>query len=732
MTVSAIAHGHVAEIPAGGVGYAGAGIADCAAALAAALADDGCAALVLDLRRPALALPSALAVSGSGTGTGADLAAAEREAAALAQRIAEARKPVVALLGGLVEGPALALALAAGLRIGTEETRLWFPEVRLGLMPGAGAPMRAARLAGAGAVLPAILSARPLAAAEAQAAGLVEIVTGDAPGMARMIAARLAAARGAEASAAGTSGNSGTDETPEPPGLAGALRAFRRDGAAALRDPADYLTAVQRARSGLRPGTVGQAGRAVVDCVEAALLLPPEAAEAMAAEAFALLAGSLEAGALLHLARSEAALKDLPFLPPEEVVLLGDGAPVAAMALALISAGVEVLLYADEVEALRRTLETVATRQDDALVAGRLSEAERDAAWERIGATSDPAALAGRRLGIELLSEGTGARAGGLGLLRAALGPDAVLLTTTVWNDPRRLAREAGCEGALLGLHLQLPLERVPVMELALPEGTAAPVLAAGTGLVRALGKTPLPVTLGPGRNAGYPANRLLAAFRQAAQDLVDLGAGPAAVDAALRAFGFNLGPFEVLDRLGLEACLARMDLARRQGTAPAWQDGGRIEALLAAGRGGRAAGRGFLLWPEPEQGGAAAIHGLEDPDFPHPFPAGGRRPGVTLMRQACLAALANEGARMLSEGLVPAAGGIDLVAVATLGFPRHRGGPMFWAGASGGRTGLLAMRNVLRSMHEACAAAFPDRDTAFWQPDALWEARIREGRLFD
>ncbi|NBE33000.1 hypothetical protein GVY41_18530, partial [Frigidibacter albus] len=522
---------------------------------------------------------------------------------------------------------------------------------------------------GAGAALQLLLAGRMVPAAEAQAAGLIEMVTEAALPAARAAAAALAAARAGGA--------------PVP---------FARDPQRGLGDPAGFLAAVAGARARLSGDL--PAPWQIVDCVEAALLLPEAGGLAFERAVFEALAATPEAQALCWMAAAEAEGWDMAAAAPVPgpVAMTTEAADPAAD---LLAGGVPVRLLGQDVPALRTALEAIAALQEDAVAAGRMTEAARDAAWDRLSATTDATTLAGCQVGI--------AADGSLAVLEGALPPGA-LLAGFAWPLPG------------IGLQRHAPLDGLPLLEIA-TDGSS-PALAAGLGLARAMGRVALPCQPGSG---ALPGPRLRAALWQAAEDLLLLGATPAAVDAALRGFGFATGPFEAMDRAGLT----------RQAPGTERLRPGLMAQLAAAGRTGLSRRRGFLAWPE------GAAQGTDDPGvlaliaeerwvqgLPAPHQGGITRAEICRL---ALAALANEGARMLSAGVVASAGALDLLAGATLGFPRHRGGPMHWAGASGGRTGLLAMRNTLK----AKAEALPPQMAGFWAPDPLWDRRIRAGRRF-
>lgn len=668
-------------------------VARCAglgAALGAALADPAVAGVVI---------PS-LPVAGAHAALIGDPAAAGAAAGRLARAVEVAAKPVVALIEGPLTGPAMAPALAAAVRVAGTDTVVRFPEIALGLVPGGGITQRIARRAGAAAALDLILSGGPHDAAEAQRLGLIEMVTDSARPAAVALARALARALAGEAAG----------------GEAGApFRAVRDAG---LADPAGFLAAVARMRAQPR-GRGAQAALAAIDCVEAALLLPPDEGLDFETAAGETLLATPETRALLHLARAEAAAAaraGAAPLPAGPVAIRGGGTLAGGVAAALAGAGVEVILVDPDIAILRRTLERIDALQRAAEEEGRLDAATREVAWDRIkGATGDEA-LAAAVCGIEMASEA--ARPMALAALATGLPAGAPILTGTTWGTLDGLGEAAGRPGLVAGLHLMAPIERIAVAELALPGDAARAAREAAVGLAHALGKLPVILT----GAEGYVGHRLLAASRRAAVESLLIGATPAAVDAALRDFGFALGPLEVLDRVGL-------DLVAGAGGPAAAALGPLATRMIEAGRAGRRAGRGFYRWDD----GAAS--GSDDPEFEavagalradwnrHPRPI-----GAAEICRRCILAMANDGARLLDTGTVATAADIDLVMCAAMGFPRHRGGPMHWADTVSGRAGLMPLRDDLLGF-AAVAATLGEAE--FWTPAPIWDRLVLEGGRF-
>lgn len=414
---------------------------------------------------------------------------------ALALQIEAMAKPVVAALQGNALGAGLELALAAHGRVALAEARLGLPEVGLGLPPVAGATQRLPRLVGAEAALKVLLEGRPLSAVEALTIGLVDhVVEGGLIDRAMAFAQELAG-------------------RPRVAALA------RREG---LRDGRGYQAAVARARAATAGGRLPAPAR-IVDCVEAAQLLPGEAGLGYERAAFEELAATPEMQGLFHAFLAERAAQRLPAalqgrpLPALEVLAIwGTGGPAADLAQAALAAGLRVVLAAPDRAALGAALERVAARQEALVAAGRLSPAARDADWSRLagqlGADGLAAAMAGAPAAAGLVLVAPGAAA-------EALPPQAPVAALA---DPQA------------ALAFFPPAEAGGLAEIlaADPSDAALPALVA---LGRRLG-----LRLGFSGAGGPPALRLRAALSRLASALVAGGLDRATVAGALAGFGIG------------------------------------------------------------------------------------------------------------------------------------------------------------------------------------------------
>ncbi|MCA3557859.1 MAG: enoyl-CoA hydratase/isomerase family protein [Rhodobacter sp.] len=608
----------------------------------------------------------------------------------LCNRIEASGKAVVAAIEGTALGGGLELALAAHVRLAGPRARLGFPEVALGLLPGAGGTQRMPRLTGAGPALRLMLTGKPVPAQEALAIGLVDAVVEDAEQTAVALAADLAAGR----------------KTPVP----------TRDRQEGLRDAARYQAEVLSARAGTA-GRLPAPGR-IVDCVEAALLLPFDRGLVLERAAFEDLAAGPESAGLRRAFFAERRVAVFPEAdaranPVSLVGLVGLGATGAAIAALLLQAGLRVAAVVKGSGPLDAGLRRVSALLDQAEAAGRLSPEARAQAQARLSSAPELTALAGCELVIEALPEDEALKASVLGKLGQILRPGSVITTTVSWLDPARLALATGRPADVVGLHLCPPAERMRLAELGVSSQTRPEAVATLAALMRRIGKLPVRV----GAAAGLVGNRVMAALRTAADLLLEEGASPSQVDAALQDFGFAMGPYRALDLAGLKRAWAHRQRESRAGR-PGY-GGDLADMLVGAGRLGQVTGRGYYLHDGQGVREDPEVLGLLG-ELRSAKGIAPRRIGSDEIRLRCLGAMANEAAKVLGEGLAQRPGDIDAILLAGYGFPRWRGGPMAWAADRG----LLVLRADLR--------LFAPQAPEFWAVAPLIDDLIREERHLD
>ena len=399
-------------------------------------------------------------------------------------------------------------------------------------------------------------------------------------------------------------------------------------------------------------------------------------ASAMALEraTFLELRASPEAAALRHIFFAEraalrpAALKGVEPRPVRTAAVVGGGTMGAGIAAALRDAGIPVTLIEREADGLERGLVNLRRIVDGAVKRGRLSQAAAVERMAGVTATTDYEALAGTDLVIEAVFEELSVKRAVFAALDAACRPDAILATNTSYLDPRAIAEGLSNPGRFIGLHFFSPANVMKLLEIVPTPATSAETLATGFALAARLGKTPVRA----GICDGFIGNRILTRYRAAAEDLVRQGVAIAAVDAAMRGFGFAMGPFEAQDLGGLDIAFLQREGARARGEQVPETLG---DLLVRAGRKGQKTGGG---WYDYQKGDRT----------PHPSSTVavllaahvGTGEAPADIAGHLVGEMAAEGEAILAEGIAAAPADIDLVEIHGYGFPRRKGGPMFCA----------------------------------------------------
>ncbi|WP_448956375.1 3-hydroxyacyl-CoA dehydrogenase NAD-binding domain-containing protein [Labrys neptuniae] len=564
-------------------------------------------------------------------------------------RIEGFAKPVVAAVNGAALGGGAELTLACHGRVAGSKARFAFPEVKLGIVPGAGGTQRLPRLVGVASAIDLIASSRPIGAEEARACGLADAVADDAVAAAMVLAHRMASTPLRR-----------TGSLPVPLAEAGAADAAATKALAKARGQAAPVEAVR--------------------LVSAASDLSLQEGLAEERATFLRLLGSDEAAALRHVFFAERAagkVDRLAGITPRAINiigivglgLMGSGIAVAALTAGYRVIGVEQTAVAAEVGGKR-----IAGLLDKAVQSGRLAVGAREACLARFSTAADIAALAEAELVIEAVFDDLAVKTELFRKLDHVVAPGAVLATNTSYLDPDAIATATARPERVVGLHFFSPANIMRLVEVVDCKATTAEVLALTLAFARRLGKLPIV----SGVTEGFIGNRVYSAYRREAEFMVEDGAAPQDVDAALEAWGFAMGIFAVNDMAGLEIAWAR-----RKRQASTRDPGERYVAiadrLCEAGRFGRKTGAGWYDYASGKRAVDPAATALieaaraEKSILPRNF-----TPGEIVAR--LLEAMADEGKALLIEGIAARAGDIDLVMINGYGFPAHKGGPMFQA----------------------------------------------------
>ncbi len=610
-------------------------------------------------------------------------------------RIEACTKPVIAALHGTVLGGGFEVALASHYRIAAADTKIGLPEVTLGLLPGAGGTQRTPRLCVAAFALSMMLSGKPIGAYIAREHGLIDEISTE-----NILTAGLAMAQDVIAKGANV------------------RRTFeRREG---LQDPIANQTAIMEAREGVA-GSVLLAPAKIIDCVEASLLLPVEAGKIFERTAFEACLASDQSAALRHVFMAERMAGKVPELAGGKVReiasvgVIGGGTMGAGIAVSLLDAGLNVVMLERDAVSLETGLGRVMTMIERSHAKKRISENEMNIRLARLAGTLHMADLGDVDLAIEAVIEDLAVKEDVFARLDAVLKPGAILATNTSYLDVDALAASISRPADVVGLHFFSPANIMKLLEVVVGDATSDDVVATGFALAKRLGKIGVRASV----TDGFIGNRILKAYRLAAEYMVEDGASPYQVDRAMRTFGFKLGPFQVYDLAGLDIAWAQR---KRQAATrdPAIRYVGFGDKMCEAGWFGQKVGRGYYRYADGSRRGQedqAVLDLIADERGakrikPRDF-------SDEEIQRRCVSAMVNEGAKLLNDGIALRPSDIDVVMIHGYGFPRWRGGPMKAADS----VGLLQLRSDLRE--------FDTTDTTIWYPVEMLDGLILNGQGF-
>lgn len=558
--------------------------------------------------------------------------------------IEDSQKPVVAALPGPALGGGCELTLACHARVALSNAEFGLPEVKLGLLPGAGGTQRLPRLIGAKAAFAIMLDGEPLKAPKARDAGIVDIIVD-----ADAVAAAVAQARA----------------------LIG--KPLRRTGALAI--PADQREPFETAAAAaLKKDPEAPNLPALVDCVRAAFDKP--FAEGMAFERaqFVRLLKDERSIALRHIffaERGSARIPDARDVKAREVAkvaVVGAGTMGGGIAMAFAAGGFAVTLIETDDAALARGLSRIRGNYDISVARGSLTETRKAELMNRIDGRVALEAAAAADLIIEAVFEDMDVKKDVFGKLDKVAKPSAILATNTSYLSIDDIAAATSRPADVVGLHFFSPANVMRLLEIVRASKTAPEVLVTAVALARKIGKVPVVV----GNCHGFVGNRMLARRAQQTDRLLLEGASPQQIDDALKAFGFRMGPCAMSDLAGLD-----ISWRMRQATG---QKAPVADALCEAGRFGQKAGRGYYLYAD---GRTPTPDPAVDDILRHVSQSLGivrRTIGAEEITQRLIYPMINEGARILEENIAARAADIDVVWVHGYAFPRWRGGPMHYA----------------------------------------------------
>ena len=598
-------------------------------------------------------------------------------------------KPIVAAIHGVALGGGLEIALGCHYRVADAKAKLGFPEVNLGIIPGAGGSQRLPRLAGVEAAVDLVSSGRQIGAKDALQMKIVDqIAEGE------LLPAAIAFAR---AKAGAT-----------PP----------RISQMSVTPPAADFFATQKDK--ITRAARGQISPVkALEAVQAAAELPYAEGLKREREIFLTLRDSDQAKALRHVFFAERAVSKVPGLdavkprPIERIAVVGGGTMGAGIAVAALRAGYEVTMIEMDKEAVARGLANVEKNLDGFVSRGRLSAEGKAEHLARFTATIHYDAATNLDLAIEAVFEDMTVKREVFRQLDGHMREGAILATNTSYLDIDEIAAATNRPRDVIGLHFFSPAHIMRLLEIVEADKTGDDVIATGFELAKKLGK----IGVLSGVCDGFIGNRILAKMRKQADYMIEDGAMPWEVDKAIEAFGMAMGPFRVMDLAGLDIAWA----ARKRQAAtrdPKERYVHIADRLCEKGWFGQKTGRGWYVY---ENGKPSP-----NPDVEAIVIAESKKAGVTRRKVSAeeiqnriLHAMINEGARILEEKIARRPLDIDMVELHGYGFPRWRGGPMCQAD-------IIGLPKVLETIR-----GYAESDPLFWKPAALLETLVKEGKSF-
>jgi 3-hydroxyacyl-CoA dehydrogenase len=606
-------------------------------------------------------------------------------------------KPVVAAIHSVCMGGGLELALGCHYRVGLPGAQIALPEVKLGLLPGAGGTQRMPRVVGLELALNMIVSGTPVMSEKLAGTALFDELL---PAGADLLASAIAFA------------NKVADVRPLP---------RVRDRSV---DYPNHEAFLQFSRNTVK--TMAGAFPAPIECVEtvaASVTMKFEDGLKFERQRFLHLMQTPESKSLRHAFVSERAAGKVPDVPPDTPVrtissaaIVGAGTMGGGIAMAFANAGIPVTLVETKQEALERGLATIRKNYESTLKKGKLTQEKFDQRVALIKGTLSYADAANADIVIEAVFEDMDVKEAVFRQLDATMKPGAILASNTSTLDLDRIASFTSRPQDVIGLHFFSPANVMKLLEIVRGKQTGKDVLATALALAKKLKKTGVV----SGVCDGFIGNRMLEQYSRQAGFLLDEGATPEQVDKAIEKFGFAMGPFRMIDMAGNDISWAIRK--RRAVESPEVTFSKTADLLCEMGRFGQKTGAGWYDY-KPGDRKAYPSDVVNRMIVQHSADLGIARRKISDQEivERLVYSLVNEGAKILEEGIALRASDIDMVYLTGYGFPLYRGGPMFYADTVG-------LQNVLMAMEKYAVGPHADA----WKPAPLLVKLAAEGKTFN
>ena len=617
---------------------------------------------------------------------------------AVLDQIEDSQKPVIAAIHGTALGGGLEVCLACHYRCALPSAKVGLPEVKLGILPGAGGTQRGPRLMGVEAALDLITKGDPISAAKGEKAGLIDkVVSGD-----DLLAAGIAYAK--ELIAGNAPLRKVRDITIDPASVpAGFFENARKKLAA-------------RARGQIAPDRI-------VTCIEAAVNLPMDQGLAKERELFAELVKSPQSAAMRHafFAEREAAkvkglAKDTPVRDIKKVAMIGGGTMGGGIAMNFMNVGIPVALLEINDEALQRGIGIIEKNYKITASKGKMTEDQVKQCMSLLSGTTSYDDLSDVDLVIEAVFENIGIKKEVFAKLDAVCKPGCILASNTSYQNIDEIATATKRPEDVVGMHFFSPANVMKLLENVRGAKTADDVVATVMKLAKTINKVPVLA----GVCYGFIGNRMLRNYGREAQRCLIEGATPKQIDDALEGFGMAMGPIAMSDLAGLDVGYkARETLSEEEKGHPKYYKA--ADNLVEAGRLGQKSGAGYYKY-DPETRAR-----LEDPDGQAIIKKVADELGIAQrdisaeeIVERCIFGLVNEGAQVLAEGIAQRPSDIDVVYLYGYAFPVAKGGPMFYADQVG-----------LKKVYDRICEFEQQAGDGTWEPAPLLKELAEAGKSF-
>ena len=609
-------------------------------------------------------------------------------------------KPIVAALNGTAFGGGLEVALCCHYRVIAPSAQVGLPEVKLGLLPGAGGTQRLPRLVGAEKALNFMLSGDGIPGPVAKELGIADEVA-----EADVVEAAITFAEGLVAKGS-------------------PIRRIRDEEALLLADRERPEVFDDARKNAARKMKKRFAPEMIIQCVEAAVNLGDfDAGMKVEAENFAQCLKHPQREALIHMFFAEREVAKIPDVPKDtptqEIAsagVIGCGTMGGGISMSFLNVGIPVTVLELDQEALDRGMGIIKRNYDIQVQRGRMSAEEVDKRMGLLTGTTNYADLGQADVIIEAVYENIDVKVETFKKIEEVAKPGAILASNTSGLDVDKMADATSRPESVIGLHFFSPANVMRLLEVVRGEKTSKETIATSMKLGKTLNK----IAVLSGNAPGFIGNRMLAGYTRQAGEIILQGATPYQVDNTILQFGMPMGPFQMNDLVGLDLGWRARKLS---GMAP--EDvpiTARVaDKLCELERFGQKTSRGFYIYPEGSRAGQA------DPEVVEIVEQTSAELGITRrpieddeVLKRCLYPLINEGARILEDGIAIRPCDIDIVYINGYGFPEVTGGPMFWADQQG-------LDNILADIKKFQEEYGGD----VWEPAPLLERLVAEGKNF-